>query len=304
MTEEAKGPTGPEYVVADSVRPETEASLEEILKRKTGIHVCIPNMGSQVSTPLVHFIASLSFKTIDISCPWFFKVSMPNDLSPVEYARNQCVKEFLKDPFYKKLWFIDADMVPSGNALDLLDFDEPMVSGMTYIWTGEKLDNEGFYKPPGLKINAFTWRPETQDFISMIPKPTGDAFYCDAAGCATLIVKKEVFLDVPEPWFRVPRDPYGAALRSEDLEFTRLATSRGHKLIYIPKVQFGHIKTVDLRQVLNYGLASMRGMVERTKAVVDEKTAATLPDIRFAGERPDPAKAPKTFEILKGAQAV
>lgn len=292
----------PEFYIADSVKPEEEASLEDILKRKTGIMVCIPNMGSQISTPLVHFIASLSFKTIDLECPWFFKVSMPNDLSPVEYARNQCVKEFLKDPFYKRMWFIDADMAPPGNALDLLTHDEDMVSAMTYIWTGERLDSDGFYKPPVMKINAFMWRSETQDFISMIPKPTGDVFYCDAAGCASLIIKKEVFLDVPEPWFKVPRDPYGAALRSEDLEFTRAATSRGHKLLYTPKVQFGHIKTVDLRQVLNYGLASMRGMVEKVKTLVDDKTAKELPTIVFNGERPAPAKnVPKTFEVLRGA---
>lgn len=294
----------PDVVPADVIA-EPPKTLDEILKTKTGVMVAIPNMGAEISTPLVHFISSLTFRTIDPDCPYFFKVIMPNDLSPVEYARNHCVKEFLKDEFYKRLWFMDSDMYPPGNVMDLLEFSEPMVSGMTYIWTGEKLDSDGFYRPPGLKINAFKWRPESKDFISLVPNPTGDAFYCDAAGAACLIVNREVFLDVPEPWFRVPRDPYGAALRSEDLEFSRMATARGHKLIYVPKVQFGHIKQVDLRQVLNYGLSSTRGIVNSLKGKMDQKHAAMLPDIRFAGERPAPTPAaPKDFELIKGGEKV
>jgi hypothetical protein len=285
----------------------SDKTPEELLAKKTGVMVAIPNMGSEVSTALVHFVSTLMFKTIDTDCPWFFKVMMPNDLSPVEYARNHCVKEFLKDPFYKKLWFIDSDVVPPLNAIDMLDFSDPMVSGMTFIWTGEKLDSEGFYKPPSMKINAFTWRPENQDFLSIVPKPSGEAFYCDAAGCAALVVNREVFLDVPEPWFRVPRDPYGATLRSEDLEFTRAATARGHQLLYVPKVKFGHIKKVDLQQVLNYSLACSRGATEVLKSkMVCEEDKAMVPDIRFAGERPapEPKHAPKDFELMKGAKAV
>lgn len=282
--------------------PDTK-TLEEIIRGKTGVMVAIPNMGAEISTPLVHFIAQLTFRTVDPECPWFFKVMMPNDLNPVEYARNHCVREFLKDEFYQRLWFIDSDMVPPTNVMDLLDHDEPMVSGMTYIWTGEKVDSDGFYRPPGLKINAFTWRPESKDFISMVPKSTGDAFFCDAAGNASIVIKREVFLDVPEPWFRVPRDPYGAALRSEDLEFTRAATSRGHRLLYVPQVNFGHIKKVDLRQVLNYGLAATRGVLHNLKEKVGEEAAAKFPDIRFQGERPAPVPAvPRDFEILKGAK--
>lgn len=294
----------PDVTPADVIA-EPPKTLDEILKSKTGVMVCIPNMGAQISTPLVHFISSLTFRTIDPDCPFFFKVIMPNDLSPVEYARNHCVKEFLKDEFYKRLWFLDSDMYPPQNAMDLLEFDEPIVSGMTYIWTGERVDSDGFYRPPGLKINAFSWRPDSKDFISLVPKPTGDAFYCDAAGAAALVVKREVFLDVPEPWFKVPRDPYGAALRSEDLEFTRAATARGHKLIYVPKVQFGHIKQVDLRQVLNYGLSCTRGVVNGLRPKMDPKHAALLPDIRFAGERPAPQPvAPKDFELIKGGEKV
>lgn len=293
-----------DMLVEEAGHGPSSKTLEEIVQAKTGILVCIPNMGSEVSTPLVHFIASLTFKTIDPECPWFFKVMMPNDLSPVEFARNHCVREFLKDEFYKRLWFIDADMVPPGNACDLLEHDDPMVSGMTYIWSGEKVDSDGFYKAPGLKINAFSWRPESRDFISMLPKSTGDAFYCDAAGTSCLVVRREVFLDVPEPWFRVPRDPYGAALRSEDLEFTRTATSRGHQCLYMPKVQFGHIKKVDLRQVLNYGLASTRGVMEKLRDKVDPTLAEQLPQIRFPGERPAPAPTiPKDFKIVEGAGA-
>src|SRR3972149_2539557 len=88
----------------------------EILSRKTGVMVAIPNIQAHINTALAIWLIQLSYKTIDAECPWFFKIHVPNDYTPVEYARNMCVREFMKDPFYKRLWFIDSDMIPPNNA--------------------------------------------------------------------------------------------------------------------------------------------------------------------------------------------
>lgn len=289
----------------DQLTPEEQAEMAEIMKDKTGVMVAVPNLDGNVSIALAHWWHYLGFRTVDPECKYFFKIHAPNGLYPHEWARNQCVREFLKDPLMKKLWFIDADMVPPAEALDLLDFDEPMVSGQTFIWMAETTDSDGFYKHPIMKVNAFKYRRSQDDFISIVPPNDGKAFYCDSAGAACLVIKREVLEDMPEPWFRTVRDPYGRMLRSEDLDFTKRATDRRHRLLYVPKVQFGHLKEVDLKQVTRYGTASMRDIIEQVKATDDpEKIKGALPDIVFSGERPREKKEePVKLEVISGGAA-
>lgn len=282
-----------------------EADINEVLRKKTGVMVCIPNLGSRVSTPLTLWLHALAFHTIDINSKYFFKVYLPNDLYPHEWARNQCVRAFMKDPYYKKLWFIDSDMVPPGNVMDLLDYDEPLVSGMTYIWMSEREDKEGNYLPPQMKISAFTYREEQEDFISMIPEMDGRSFYADAVGGACLVIRRDVLEKMPEPWFRTHRDPYGKALRGEDLDFGLRCMQKGIRTLVVPKVQFGHIKQVDLKQVTTYGIASMRSVINKLKdnPATDVATLkATLPNIRFPGEKEEPADVPQNLEVVAGGK--
>lgn len=279
-----------------------EAQVNEILRKKIGIMVAIPNMGSKICTPLMMWIQSLDFKTIDAACPYFFKVFMPNDCSPVEYARNQCVRAFLADPFWKKLWFIDADMNPPFNALDLLDYDAPIVSGLTYIWHGEDWRGDGTYRPPYMKINAFDYQPESEDFKSKLPPRDARVFECDAAGSACLVIRRDVLEDMPEPWFRTPRDPYGQTLRSEDLDFGLRCMRSGRRTLYVPKVQFGHIKEVDLSHITKYGMASLRTVIDQIKALPPEQQIAALPDIRFPGEPEKEQVGPKSLAIVHGGR--
>lgn len=280
------------------------------LAKKTGVMVCIPNLGSRVHNALTFWLIGLGYRTIDPECPYFFKLYMPNDLTPVEYARNECVREFLKDPFYKKLFFIDSDTIPPANALDLLGYDDGMVSGLCHIWQGGDQDKRGFYVPPRMKINAFDFRPETDDFISKIPPPDGRVFYCDAAGAACLVIRRDLLEAMPEPWFRTIRDPYGAGLRGEDLDFCRRAGLMGIKVLYVPTVQFGHIKQVDMAEVIKYGIAARRSIMNELKKVEADKlieTVKNLPDIRFGGEEPiepiqEHDEIPKSLEVIQGGR--
>lgn len=281
-----------------------QAELNDVLKNKIGIFIAIPNMASMINTAMALWFQEIVVKTFDSNCPYFFKVYMPNDLIPIEWARNQCVMEFLKEPYFKKLWFVDADMIPPFNAFDLLDFDAPLVSGMTYIWSSERFDDDSNYHPPLMKINAFDYRPDRDDFVSRLPSPDGRTFECDATGAACLVIKREVMEDMPEPWFRTPRDPYGRTLRGEDMDFTFRCKQRGHRPLYIPRVQFGHIKPLCLKQVCTYGMASMRAVIERTKGLSPEDAVKVLPEIRFPGEKVrDEAPVPKKLQILEGGKS-
>src|SRR5690242_7589011 len=60
-----------------------------------------------------------------------------------DYARNEIVKEFLATDC-DVLWFLDSDILPSGNVLDLITehYDKWMVAGGVYpLWMSDKYDN-------------------------------------------------------------------------------------------------------------------------------------------------------------------
>lgn len=276
-------------------RSADQVSLAEALSRKEGIFVAIPNIGATISTPLAYLISALNFQTVDINSPYFFKVFMPNDVTPVEYARNVCVQEFLSDPYYKRLWFMDADAIPAGNALDLLNSpDEAIVSGMTMIWNCEELTPEGTYRPPTMKINGFRWKRKEDTFESLVPPRGSTGFHCDAAGAACLLIKRQVFEDVGSPWFRTLRDPMGRMLRGEDLDFCRRAMLKGHRVWYRPDVAFGHRKFIDLLEVTKYGVYLMKSLSDRIRG------GAEVPSIYLPGEKHQgpPPNAPANLEVV------
>ncbi len=85
----------------------------------------------------------------------------------------------------------------------------------------------------------------------------------------------------------------------------------GVKVLYVPTVQFGHVKQVNLAEVIKYGIAARRSIMNELKKVAPEKLAETvagLPDIRFSGEEPaEPVQpvdnsAPKTLEVIQGGR--
>jgi hypothetical protein len=104
------------------------------------------------------------------------------------------------------------------------------------------------------------------------------------------------------------RDPYGETLRSEDLDFCRRWNMQSEqRVLYVPGIQFGHAKLVDLRQVTTYGLSCMRNIIDRVKAAPADQVVEmqkALPEIRFVGEKPAPQpNEPKDFKVVQGGKA-
>jgi hypothetical protein len=177
---------------------------------------------------------------------------------------------------------------------------------MTYIWNGGTVDAKGVYIPPKMKINAFDYRPGYEDFISKIPPADNRAFYCDAAGAACLTIGRKLLEEMPEPWFRTMRDPYGAGLRGEDLDFCKRAKEMHNtKVLYMPQVQFGHMKFMDLSEVTKYGLVSMRNVINQVKKADPATVASLLPDITFQGENQEEQKhgVPQVLKVIQGGAA-
>jgi len=164
------------------------------------------------------------------------------NVQPVDNARNAIVEEFLhgeaKDCTH--LFFIDSDTIPPQDAIyKLLAHNKDIVSGITAIVDhDEKLkDNEsgGYYKK---------WNCVGMDEKHV--KPHTGLLPVKGAGGSCLLIKREVFEKIEEPYFRfVYQDDNGKkVLVSEDIYFIAKALGKGIQTYADTSVVCQHQKSI------------------------------------------------------------
>jgi GT2 family glycosyltransferase len=162
---------------------------------------------------------------------------MPQNVTPVAFARNLCVAAFLQS-YESHLWFIDDDTVPCSDALDkLLLADQPAVSG---IVPALKLTEDGALRPIATVFKHSTDIPDA--YRSVVPDNPGAVERIDACGAACWMIQREVFDKIPYPWFEDFRD----GRRGEDIIFSRKLEEAGIPLYAHYGVRCMHRKEVDL----------------------------------------------------------
>ena len=167
----------------------------------------------------------------------------------VEYMRNRLVKAALDDPTVTDLWFIDSDVMPSPNSMDLLAVDADICGGI-YPIPNKPLAREG--SPP---VWSVYHRMDNVFAPADLPdEPT--LMEAGALGTGAMIIRRKVLEDESLRFaeddqglpclFRTPRSNSGACLATDDLDFCRRAVDRGYKIIAHTGVRWGHIKTYDV----------------------------------------------------------
>ena len=157
-------------------------------------------------------------------------------LYPVDLARNQIVKEFLKtDADF--LFMIDDDVIPPRNALEKLLFDDKdIVSG---VYPAHTKDVDGRPQPPA-PLAIRDGEPVHGSGLEKV----------DWGGAGCLLVKREVFEAIDKPWFEFEfTEDHSLMTVSEDVHFFNLAKAQGFEVWADFDVQCGHVKMVDLREV-------------------------------------------------------
>ena len=253
------------------------AKVPAVVKRKKEkIHIAVPVTDNVMGLAVSVFLAQLDRLSMSPAIPYAFSWHVIHGKKPVEYARNILVGNFLKNTDASRLWFIDTDMEPPENALDMLKADGDIVAPITFAF------NHATPKlSAGLKLCMFRYDLKgDKTFQSIIPEDPRIR-YCemDGAGTAAMIIKREVLedrrmwldggytkltgeyvdcatheddADFAPPIFRNIYKPNGAIMRGEDLDFCLRARELGYKLTGDLGVHFGHIKQVNLREVANF----------------------------------------------------
>lgn len=155
----------------------------------------------------------------------------PVGLRPIPYARNVCVKEFLKSE-RDFLWFIDADTIPPENALSLL-LSRP-VKAITGVVKTVKFE-DGIAKDVGMIL-----RKNHEGYKSVYGKGVEKI---DAAGFGCMFIERKVFDVVPFPWFE--DKPWGN-IRGSDFLFCEKLVQKGIPLHAHFDVRCKHRKEVEL----------------------------------------------------------
>lgn len=146
---------------------------------------------------------------------------------PFDHARNRGV-ELALEHGYKRLWFIDDDVIVPSDAYWKLAADNlDIVSGL--YWRRNLP-----IAPVAMKLT-----PQGNQWITQW---TGEVFECDLVGAGCLLVKTDVFRRMPAPWFEWWSDKKDKPLKlSEDFSWCWKAKNQhGYKLFVDTRVQCQH----------------------------------------------------------------
>jgi hypothetical protein len=163
---------------------------------------------------------------------------------PTDRCRNLCAKAFLETD-HSHLLFIDSDVVPPVNCLDLmLATNHPLVCGIYPLQLEYDLCSSVARK----------LGPHTYGFLKDFPD---EPFEIDAAGLGCCLIAREVLERLDEPWFRFISRPDGHQT-GEDIYFFEKCAEIGIRPIALPQVLCSHHRTVELLGVFETHRANRR----------------------------------------------
>lgn len=161
--------------------------------------------------------------------------------SPIDQVRNKIVRTMFADDTYTHVLMMDSDMIPPVNAVDkLLEMDTPMACGIYPLLISGSITSSVVEKNEQF--------PEGH-FLTDWADKTGP-FEVDAAGTGLVLIKREVFETIPWPWFRFVEGKENNKRVGEDIFFSRKAAKFGYKYMAHPEVVCGHIKEVNLLDIV------------------------------------------------------
>jgi hypothetical protein len=199
-----------------------------MVTKKPKIFIAIPNIGT-ISTGL--FMNCLFWGA---NSPYPFKIYPPENLRPVDCARNFIIQAFLNDPdHYDYLLMIDADMSVPNNLLDLCQLGKAIVSPVCLIYKNKEIIPTVLEKASGgVKLK--------KSF------PLGTLVEVDSTGSGVLLIQRQVFENLDPPYFKYQTDENGILNLGQDFYFCEKVKKAGYK-IYVHTGMFtSHFKTIDL----------------------------------------------------------
>lgn len=187
------------------------------------VFVGVPAFGSWVHCSLLALVSELGDG---------FDVRVYGNNKGIPFARNFLANKFL-DGRWERLWFLDADVIPSRDWRKLFDVSGDVVGG---IYPMIRLENDGV-----------RWAAQDEDMR------TGGVVDADFVPFGNVVLSRAVVEAMVYDWsvappaiFREHREANGRVKVTDDVEFCRRAREKGFTVKLHGGVRFGHWKMSDL----------------------------------------------------------
>lgn len=194
--------------------------------------------------------------------------AMPHDMSLISTATHHSLMVVARP---EKIWYLTVN---KGGDLAIkreLQIEAALKAGCTHVWL---LDGDMVY-PSDILIRLFRllkdgadlagglcfrghppWEPiakhltEPRNMLPFRDFEFGDVIRPRATGAACLLVKREVFESIDQPWFKITLDPLSPikVKQSEDVYFTQKATEAGFKLWIDTAINVDHVREIGINR--------------------------------------------------------
>lgn len=171
---------------------------------------------------------------------------------PRERNRNTAVSQFLGTKGYEWLLLVDDDTtVPEDVIERLLVVRKPIVTGMQPLYLPERENGNRHHLVANvMRFPTINSRmPNWPDWLTWErPRKPFPIFHC---GFGCVLINRRVFEDTGFPWFVEDYgDQFGRNNITEDIYFCDHVRRAGFEIWCAPDVECGHLKTVDLRDIV------------------------------------------------------
>lgn len=166
-----------------------------------------------------------------------------------DHARNVYMEQFLKSDC-DIMWFLDSDVVPPSNILDLITEhgDKWKLAGCAYpVWM----------TPPGYdtKQVVFTVYRKVNGNLSAAHIPMQGTDFVDGIATGCLFIHREVAEKLKKPYFEFKYNPENRDIvEGEDLGFCKKVNELGYQFFIDFSMVSHHFKKVSLLEVNNYAM--------------------------------------------------
>lgn len=166
-----------------------------------------------------------------------------------DYARNAVVEDFLATDC-DILWFLDSDVAPPTNVLDLIteSGDHWDLAGAPY----PVFMTPAGYKGPQVVMCVYQ---QNENGLHAAAVPQSGRAFVDGLATGCIFIKRDVFSKLKKPYFEFKFEPETRFMtEGEDLGFCRKVNDLGYKFFTDYSMVCKHYKNVDLLEVNNYAI--------------------------------------------------
>ena len=204
-----------------------------------------------LAQPILNNIHSIVYETIlKFAQPYITHIHVESGYSmTLDEKRNKCVRIFL-DTDCTHLLFWDSDTVGAPGAVtQLLKDDKPVIAAVVYRKGGDHAPVFGY------------WDDDTRLYRVPVPFDYNKVLKVDIVGTGFVLIKREVFEQLEEPWFQC----YERGNAWEDIFFCLKCKEAGIEVYVNTGIHLGHIATPYLVTNETYEMHTLWKTVKRAR---------------------------------------